>query len=267
MTNAINLYFRYIGVSFRSQMQYRASFVMQTTGQFFVGALDFVSIWILFDRFGTLKGWTLPEVALFYGIISVAFATSDAMSRGFDAFGRMVKSGDFDRILVRPRSTVLQLAGEELTLKRIGRLLQGLAVLLWAAHALDVQWSLLRIMLTIGAIIGGACLFYGILVVQATIAFWTVESLEVMNTLTYGGKETGMYPLVIYRKWFRRFFTFIVPLACVNYYPTLAVLGRADPLGTSVYFQCVAPIMGVLFLAGALQFWKVGVRHYRSTGS
>ena len=37
----------------------------------------------------------------------------------------MVASGDFDRLLVRPRSTVLQLLGQELALRRLGRLVQG----------------------------------------------------------------------------------------------------------------------------------------------
>lgn len=79
--------------------------------------------------------------------------------------------------------------------------------------------------------------------------------------------ETGQYPLTIYRAWFRRFFTFVVPLACVNYFPTLAILDRPDPLGTSIYFQCAAPALGLIFLLIALRIWKFGVRHYRSTGS
>jgi ABC-2 type transport system permease protein len=66
---------------------------------------------VLFDRFGSLVEWELGEVAFMYGIVNIAFAISDAATRGFDVFGTMVKSGDFDRLLVRPRSTVLQLAG------------------------------------------------------------------------------------------------------------------------------------------------------------
>ena len=59
-------------------------------------------------------------------MISVAFAVSDALTRGFDIFGeQFVKTGDFDRILVRPRSTLLQLLGYELRATRIGRLAQG----------------------------------------------------------------------------------------------------------------------------------------------
>ena len=128
-------------------------------------------------------------------------------------------------------------------------------------------WTLPKIALVITAVVGGACLFAGLFVLQATMCFWTTESLEIVNTVTDGGRETGQYPLTIYRDWFRRFFTFVIPLACVTYFPALAILDRRDPLGTSLLFQYWAPLTGVAFLFVALQVWKIGVRHYRSTGS
>jgi ABC-2 type transport system permease protein len=89
----------------------------------------------------------------------------------------------------------------------------------------------------------------------------------VFNSLSYGGVQAGQYPLTIYSRWFQRFFTFVVPLAAVTYFPAVAILGRNDPLGTSRIFQHVVPLIGVAFLAVSLQVWKIGVRHYRSTGS
>jgi ABC-2 type transport system permease protein len=267
VAGSLSLYGRYIAVSLRAQMQYRASFIMLTLGHFLMTGLEFVGLLALFDRFGHLEGWSLPEVALFYGMINTAFALCDATSRGFDIFPALVRSGEFDRILLRPCSTVLQLAGQELTLRRFGRFAQGLFVLLWSAWTLEVPWNAGKICLLAGAILGGACLFYGLIVLQATLAFWSTESLELMNTMTYGGVETAQYPLTIYRDWFRRFFTYAVPLACVSYYPALAILERADSLGSSRLFQWLAPAIGAAFLAVSLQVWRIGVRHYRSTGS
>jgi ABC-2 type transport system permease protein len=267
MLDSLRLYARYLGVSLRSQMQYRASFVMLSCGQFVITGLEFLGMWALFDRFGTLRGWRLPEVALFYGMVSLAFAFAEAFARGFDTFPGMVKSGEFDRILVRPRTTVLQLAARELQLMRVGRLLQGLIVLAYATWALDLDWTPARTVLLLGAIAGGTCLFAGLFVLQATLAFWTIEGLEVMNTVTYGGVETTQYPITIYRPWFRRIFTVIIPLACVNYFPAMAILGRTDPLGTPGWFHWLSPLVGVVFLLVMLQVWRFGVRHYRSTGS
>jgi ABC-2 type transport system permease protein len=261
------LYGRYLGVSIRGQMQYRASFVLQIFGQFCLTAIEFLGVWALFDRFGRLDDWSLPEVALFYGCVNVAMAVADALSTGFDKFSLYVKNGDFDRVLLRPRSTILQLAGVELSLKRVGRLAQGGVILLWASWALDVSWGVGSVALLLFALAGGVCLFFGLFVLQATICFWTIEGLELMNTMTYGGVESAQYPLVIYGAWFRRFFTFIVPLACVCYFPLVAILERRDPLGTPLWFQQAAPIAGVLFLLATLQAWRFGVRRYTSTGS
>jgi ABC-2 type transport system permease protein len=265
--NALRLYGRYASISLRSQLEYRASFVMQSIGQFLVTGMEFAGIWALFTRFGHIRGWTLAEIAFFYGLISITFAIADTLARGFDQFGNIVKYGDFDRLLLRPRSTVLQLFGHELTLRRVGRFLQGAAVLLFAIITLDVEWSADRVALVMLSIAGGVSLFIGLVVLQATSAFWTTESLEVWNAFTYGGVAMSQYPVEIYRPWFRQFFTFVIPLACVNYFPAVAILGRHDPIGTSIAFQRLAPLAGVLFLLIALQVWKLGVRHYRSTGS
>ena len=265
--NALRLYGRYASISLRSQLEYRASFVMQAAGQFLVTGLEFAGIWALFTRFGQIRGWRLEEIAFFYGTISITWAVADALSRGFDQFGNIVKHGEFDRLLLRPRSTVLQLFGQELTLRRLGRFLQGAAVLLFAIVTLDIAWSADRVALLAMAIAGGVCLFIGLIVLQAASAFWTTESLEVWNAFTYGGVTMSQYPIEIYRPWFRQFFTFVIPLACVNYFPGVAILGRHDPVGTSTAFQYLAPLAGPLFLLVALQFWKIGVRHYRSTGS
>jgi ABC-2 type transport system permease protein len=265
--NGLRLYGRYASISLRSQLQYRASFVMQAIGQFLVTGLEFAGIWAMFNRFGQIKGWRLEEVAFFYGMIAITFALADAFARGFDLFGNIVKYGEFDRVLLRPRSTVLQLFGHELTVRRIGRFLQGAAVLAFAIATLDVAWSADRVALLVLSVASGVCLFIGLVILQATSAFWTTESLEVWNAFTYGGVTMSQYPVEIYRPWFRRFFTFVIPLACVNYFPGVAILGRPDPLGTSIAFQRLAPLAGPLFLLIALQVWKVGVRHYRSTGS
>jgi ABC-2 type transport system permease protein len=248
-------------------MQYRASFLMEACGTFLLHLVEFGALWALFDRFGQIKGWGFAEIGLFYGIINVGFAIADALGSGFDEVGGMVKAGEFDRVLVRPRSTALQVAGQDISIKRVGRLTMGLLVLGWAVWSLGVVWTAGKMALLVFAIGAGAATFLGVFILQATLAFWTVESLEIMNTLTYGGTETAQYPLSIYRNWMRRLFTYAVPLACVNYYPGLVILGKADPLGAPWWLGWVTPCAGFVFLFAALRVWRVGERRYLSTGS
>ncbi len=268
MIDALNLYGRMIGLSIRAQMQYRVSFLLMSLGHFVTTGVEMFGIWALFDRFGNLTPWTLPQVAFFYGVVNISFAFTDALARGFDLFGaQFIKTGNFDRVLLRPRSTVLQLAGHEFTLFRVGRLLQGVIVLVWACQHLTIEWDAARIALLAFTMFATFLFFYGLVILGAVMSFWTTESLEIMNMLTYGGVETAQYPMAIYQKYFQRFFTFIVPLAMVTYFPILAILEIPDPLGSTRPWQMVAPIAGFVFFAATLLIWRVGVRHYTSTGS
>ncbi len=266
--NAIRLYGRYVGVSLRSQMQYPASFLLTSAGAFAATGVDFLATWALFARFRQVAGWHFGEVALFYSVIGVSFALADGLTRGFDIFGdQFVRTGDFDRLLVRPRSTVLQLLGYELRATRIGRLAQALVVGVVAIRLTGITWHLAPWATLLFAVAGGTALFSGILVLQATLAFWTVESLEIANTLTYGGVEAAQYPLDLYARWFRNFLTFVVPLGCVSYFPVAAVLGKADRTGVPAQLLQLTPALGFVFLGVALWLWRYGVRHYTSTGS
>jgi ABC-2 type transport system permease protein len=103
--------------------------------------------------------------------------------------------------------------------------------------------------------------------VGATIQFWTVESSEAMNVLTYGGAYLMSYPMNIYPEWLRVFFTFLVPAALMNYYPALYLLEKPDPFGLPRDIAFLSPMAGVLMFLVATLFWRVGLKQYQSTGT
>lgn len=265
---ALRLYVRYAAASVRAQFSYPGTLSMMVAGQFLVTVVEFIGIWAMFRRFGHIAGWRLGDVALFYGLVSVTFSIADAVTRGFDVFGSLfVKTGAFDRLLLRPRSPALQLLGYELRLTRAGRLAQGIGVFVFGATVTGFAFTPAASLILAFAILGGVALFSGLLVLQATLAFWTVESLEAVNILTYGGEAAAEYPLNVYASWFRGFLLWGVPIGCVTYLPMLAAMGRPDPLGTPAWALPFAPLAGFAFLGVSLLVWRFGVRHYASTGS
>jgi ABC-2 type transport system permease protein len=266
--NGFRLYGRYVSASIRAQAQYPAATLMLTAGHLAATAIEILSLYALFHRFGQVQGWSFGEVALFYGLINISFSIADLLSRGFDVFGSdFVRTGAFDRVLLRPRSAALQLIGYEIRLSRFGRMLQGLAVVMLATRLAPIDWDPAAVAIAVWAVAGGVALFTGILVLQATLAFWTVEGLEVVNVLTYGGVQAAQYPLNIYASWFRKVLTFGVPLACVAYYPVLAILKRPDPLGAPDWILPLTPLAGFAFLALSFLAWRAGMARYASTGS
>ena len=266
--NAVALYGRYVAASLRAQAQYPTATLMLAAGHCAATAIEILGVYALFDRFGPVGGWSFGEAALFYGLVNIMFSIPDMLCRGFDVFGTdFVRTGAFDRVLLRPRTAALQLAGYEVRLSRLGRTLQGLVVLVLATHLAAITWDAAAVATAVWAVAGGAALFASILVLQATMVFWTVESLEIVNVLTYGGVQAAQYPLNIYAAWFRRVLTFGVPLACVAYYPVLAILKRSDPLGAPDWLLPITPLAGFVFLAVSLLAWRAGMARYASTGS
>lgn len=264
----LRLLLRLIGASIRAQGQYPGSAIMLTIGQFLATAIEVLAVWALFDRFGSVYGWKFGEVAVFYGLVHVMFAIADVLGRGFDVLGTdFVRTGEFDRVLLRPRAATLQLIGHEFRISRAGRLVQGLGVLLIGVQFAGIKWTAGTIGLTLWAISGGVALFFAVLVLQGTMSFWTIQSLEVANVLTYGGVQAAQFPLNLYNGWLRGTLTFVLPLACVAYFPVLSILEQPDPLGSPAWFGPIAPVAGFIFLGLSFLAWRFGVRHYTSTGS
>lgn len=265
--DSIKLYFKYLKLNIESQLQYKASFIMMSFGHFLITFIEFLGLWVLFERFGSIKGFTFEEAGLFYGIVHIAFSIAEGWTRGFDIFPNLVRTGDFDRVLLRPRTTILQVLGHNIQMMRIGRFGQGLIVLIWSISKLNIKWTLGKILLLLGSIIGGNLLFSGLIVLQATLSFWSVQSLEIINSFTYGGVQAAQYPISIYKSWFRKILIYFIPLASVNYFPAISILGKNDILNYPTWLGWVSPFIGLTFFIVSLLIWRIGVSHYTSTGS
>lgn len=260
----MRLYLKYMSILLKSQLEYRTSFILLSIGQFFVPFLSFVGIFLFFQRFENIGGWSLYEVALCYSVIHIAFSLSECFARGFDSFSSLVINGDFDRILVRPRGTIIQVLGSKFEFTRIGRLAQSIIVLVFSLYHLNIAWNSYKIITLIFMVISAIIIFIGIYMLGASLCFWTIEGLEVVNIFTDGGREMSQYPLSIYKDWVRKFFTFVIPFGTVNYLPLMFILDKVQ--GNNIIYM-ITPLIGMLFIIPCILIWSIGVKHYKSTGS
>jgi ABC-2 type transport system permease protein len=263
----LGLYLVLIRAQVSAQLQYRGSFAVQAVGQFLATFTDFIMLLLLFQRFPSIAGWTLGEVALLYGLGGLAFGISDLLCGGFDGLSKMIRLGTFDRVLTRPVGTFAQVLASDVQIRRLGKLVQGIITLWLALSWVDIAWTPPKVLVLVSAIVAGVVIFTAIWVIGAALTFWTVETSEVTNVFTYGGEALVSYPMPIYAEGIRRFFTFVVPLVFVSYLPALYILERPDPLGLPPLLQVCSPIVAVAFLLVARFCWALGVRHYQGTGS
>ena len=261
------LYQRLIGARIRSQMQYRVSFLLMTLVSFVVTGSDLLAILILFKYFGELAGWRAGEVALLYGLAMVAFGLSEMVAAGFDLFPQAIRQGEFDRVLLRPVGIFVQVLAADFQLRRLGRVAQGGLALALAIAWTSIAWTPLKVLYLPVVLVSGFVMFSALLVLGAVLCFWTVQSVEIMNTVTYGGTELASYPLPIYHELLQRFFTFVVPLAFVSYFPALYLLDRPEAQRLPGWLPGMTPVAAAVLALVAWLAWRVGVRHYQSTGS
>lgn len=265
----LGIYLRLINIQMRSQMQYRVAFLLDAFSTLLTQSMYFVGLSLIFERFSNLGGWSLGEVAFLWGTVELSFGLMDMIFSGFDPsnFGQNIRMGVFDQILLRPLNITMQVLGREFVLRRIGRIVNGVGIFIVALNFAQIEWTLGKLLYLPWVIVGLVCFFGGLFVIGATFTFWTVDSVEAMNILTYGGSEMMSYPMHIYPDWLRRTFTYVLPAIFLNYYPALYFLNKPDPFHLPAFTPFLSPLVGIGMLAAALAFWRFGIQHYQSTGT
>jgi ABC-2 type transport system permease protein len=170
--------------------------------------------------------------------------------------------------LLRPISAFIQVIGSDFRLRRLGRLTQGAIGFGVALRLLpDLHWTAAKLAILPIGIVSGTIIFVSVLLLGATLCFWTVETTELTNILTYGSREMLSYPLTIYHQGLQRFFLFVVPVAFSSYAPTCYLLNRPLPFGLPGEVAFGAPLIALTFALLCGLVWRFGVQHYQSTGS
>ena len=258
----MKLYLKSIKLHFKSEMEYKGAFIISIISQFILFFAQIFTVIALFDKFSNIKGFTLYEVLLCYGIITFGFAFCEVFARGIDAFDKLIIDGSFDRLLLRPKSIMLQVLCSDANFIKLARLIMSLLVVVIALFKLNINLSLLKILCLILMLVSAVIIFFGIFVVAASYCFISIQGLEFRNLLTDGGRHLAQYPIGIFKKGFAFFFTFIIPYAFVNYYPLLYFLGKNNNV-----IYAFTPIITIIYLVPSLFIFKLGMKKYSSTGS
>jgi ABC-2 type transport system permease protein len=251
----------------RAQAQYRFSFVVDVVGTTLASTFDFVSVLVLFRVTRSLGGFGVREAFLMTCVAGAGFTVADLVIGNVDQVRDTVRTGRLDALLIRPLGVLPQLVASDFTPRRLGRVTQSVVLLAVAVHLAGVHWTPARAVLVVLAPLAGAVFFGSWFVATATVTFWWVESGELSAAFTYGGKDFTGYPLTVYSGLFRRTFGYALGFAFIAYYPTLALLGRPDPLGAPAWLGWCTPVISAASAGVAAVAWRTGIRHYRSTGS
>lgn len=251
----------------RAQAQYPVSLLLTALGTGLAAVSEILAVLVVFDHAGVLAGFTVAEGLLLAGTANLAFGCADLLMGAVERLGVHIRAGSLDTMLVRPVPPLVQLATDHFALRRLGKIVPAAVTTGAALHLCDIDWTAGKVLMLPVLLVSGTAVAASVWVAGACVQFFATDSRDAANSLTYGGQALTEYPLAIYAKEVVLAVTFAVPLAFVGWQPVLYLLDRPDPTGLPDALRLAPPLVALVSCAAAALLWRLGLRHYRSTGS
>ena len=265
--NTIRLYLRSMAMLLKSQMQYPVSFLLQSFAQLIMEGGEMMALILLVSRFERVQQWEAGDLFFFFGMMSVTFYLTECFGRGVTgAFPSMVRTGQLDTLLLRPRGVLTQVLCSAVDPRRITCIAVGTAALVIGIRRSSVKWTFLKACLFSEAVFFGFLLILALFMIEAVFCIYSVKSVELVNAITYGGRSACEYPVTIYPRPLRILFTAFAPFALVLHVPTAYILDK--PLfGWPAGCAFLSPLSGAAVFCLIYLVFRHALRFYRSTGS
>ena len=265
--DTIRLYYHSMRMLIKSHLQYPASFLMQTLAQLVMEGGEMLAVILLVDRFEHLNQWGPGDLYFFFGLMAVTFYLTECFGRGITGnFPYLIRTGQLDTFLARPRGVLTQVLCSAVDPRRITCIAVGIAALVIGCRMSEVQWSIRKALLMAEAMVCGCFLIQGLFMIEAIFCIHSVKSIELVNALTYGGRSACEYPVDTYPRPLRVLFTVIAPFALTLHQPGSVILGK--PLfDWPEWTAFVSPLSGILVFGVIWLCFQKAMRFYRSTGS
>src|ERR1700734_1732181 len=245
------------------RVSYRGDFFISLATSFAatVFALGFVVV--LFKKVPQIGGWRFEEVLFLYGFSLIPYGFFNIISLNLYEFGNnFIIEGKFDRVLLRPVSSLFQVMFETFRIESFQEVATGTFCMAWAMHRLGTPWTPTRLVLIIFFALCGAAIYISVFLILSTVSFWFEDRIgvhpPVWNVIAF-----GRYPLSIYSGVVQFFLCWIIPFGLASFYPSVRILGRS----VSPSYAPLVPVVAIVFLGIAITLWNLGMRHYSSTGT
>jgi ABC-2 type transport system permease protein len=263
MRRYLDLYWLFLKQRFKILLEYRANFLIGASSTISMQAAGILAIWVVMRQVPDLNGWTMAEIWLVYGLITLSKSLNHMFADNLWTLGwNYVRTGAFDRFLVRPIDPLFHLLADRFCHDGVGNFLVGLVLVASAVAQLNLALTLLDVLYLTVAVISGGLIFIALNLITGVSAFWVMDSVPVIRVV-FETHEFTKYPLTIYPKAIGMLLTFFIPYGLASFYPASHLLGRDIPL----LLAWAGPVAALVLLFIGYRAWLFGLRHYSSTGS
>lgn len=263
----LKLLFTYIGIRWRSQIEYPMAFALGFVAQWLVYGLEFVTLWIMVNAFGVLGSWQPLEVVFLYAMNTCTYALGASFvfhtQRDLPV---MVRTGQFDDVLIKPVDSLIYMISATFNVGYLSHLTLCIATMAFSLSGLGIMLSPGMALWLVVMVISGAA-------IQAALHLLiAMPSLRIVNAsgfamVLFRLKGFIQYPLSIFGTPLQLLFTLALPLAFISFYPSQPILGKMDTLMFPPWIMYLSPVVAAGMLGLTWVCWHRVVDGYESSGS
>jgi len=245
------------------RVSYRGDFFISLATSFAATLFALAFVVVLFQKVPQLAGWRFEEVLFLYGFSLLPYGLFNLLSLNLYDFGNdYIIEGKFDRVLLRPVSSLFQVLFQSFRIEALQEVATGLYCMGWAAHRLHLAWTPGRVALLLFFAVCAAVIYLSVFLILTTVSFWFEDRIGI-HPPVWNAIAFGRYPLSIYSGAVQFFLCWVIPFGLASFYPSARLLGRT----VAPEYTAFVPVVAAAFLTLAIALWNFGSRHYASTGS
>lgn len=264
----LRIAFQSLKMSILTRLQYRADSIVATLAVFLREATGIIVIYLALMKFDCINEWNVDEMLFLFSLLFITYSIIVVLFADLRDFSCMIREGRFDRLMVRPRGLLFQLISNNADIiAACGHGMLGLVLFVVSAGRVGIHWDFLTVIYYIATVVGGVLIQGGMFIIFSSLSFYFVETNSIRDIFYWNMRRFAGYPISIYNKLIQVIMIYVVPFAFVNYFPAQYLLRKPDMKGYPEIYLYIAPFVGIVIYMAAYAFWRISVKHYKSTGN
>lgn len=263
LTRYAGIYLALVKNSVAREMGFKSNFLLWIVVDLLWFALQVCFISVLYLHTDNIGTWTKWEVVLL-------IAASNFIQQIFQALflvnltnlSELVRQGKLDFLLLLPANTRFIVSLRQVDLGGLVNACAAVAVMVYAAHQLDLRPTALQIAGFVTLCLIGVFIHYFLMTLLAAVCFWTVKAQGIVWGY-YNLFNIARMPDEAFRGVFKAFFTLAIPMLLVSNVPTRVLAGKLESPTSIAIMLMLAVICGVISELG----WRASLRRYTSASS
>jgi ABC-2 type transport system permease protein len=240
----------------QSAMEYRAAFLTQVVFMM-LNNLAYFMFWVLyFDKFNSVRGWSLQDMMLLFGVAATAWGIAAYFFGNFTTLSEIISLGRLDYYLSLPRPVLLHALASRSLGSGMGDLIYGVGSYFLSGYvSFD---GFLRFLVGVAV---GVAVFLSFLTLVQSLTFWLGNTTAISQLALNALLTFSLYPRSLFDGAAKFILLTIIPASLIGSMPAEFVKSFSWPV--------LLELLGSAALLVVFSVWvfERGLKRYESGNS